>query len=74
MDVIRLIPEATGRSQSNRLYINGKDIGILYLTEDEHAILETVLTTGGESANVHVDVPKYGADEEIDVDIFDEYD
>lgn len=73
-DTIRLITEQAGLTRSTKLYINGNDIGVLYLTEDEYTVLGKVLDAGGRDNNVSVDVPQFELEEEIDVDVFDEYD
>ena len=70
MDSIRLITDAT---RSTKLYINGTDIGVLYLTDDDYEVLANVLSTGGDATGVKIDAPQR-PDEEIDVDPFDEYD
>ena len=70
MDSIRLI---TNTKHVTRLYINGKDTGVLYLTDDDYTVLGDVLTAGGQETGVKIDAPQLSS-EEVDVDIFDEYD
>jgi hypothetical protein len=70
MDSIRLITDA---ERITRLYINGTDIGVLYLGEGDYKILGDVLSSGGNELGVEVDAPQ-PPEADIDIDIFDEYD
>ena len=70
MDSIRLITDA---DRITRLYINGTDTGVLYLTDGDYKVLGDVLIAGGVEIGVKIDAPQLPAGE-VDVDVFDEYD
>jgi len=70
MDSIRLITDA---DRITRLYINGTDIGVLYLGEGDYKVLGDVLSRGGKELGVDVDATQ-PPEADIDIDIFDEYD
>ena len=73
-DSIRLITDQAGSPAAAKLFINGEDVGVLYLTEKEFTTLRNVLTSGGEEEKIAIDVSQFKLEEEVDLDIFDEYD
>ena len=72
MDNITLDVESSTNEGSvhARLHINGKDVGVLYLTTEEHDILVNTLRASTTDVNVWVNTPDDG--EEIDYDVFDD--
>ena len=54
------------------LHINGKDVGFLYLSEDEREVLLESLTLGGNNVSeLNITCPQEETPDDIDLDVFD---
>ena len=68
LDVTSFTENGTAHAQ---LYIDNKDVGLLYLSEDERELLLEVLTRGGNNLDdISVESTQEEPPEEVDLDIF----